>query len=1008
MKRKALLVFLCLFSFVYVSAQNIKVTGKVTDAGTNETLIGVSVSEKGSKIATQTDVNGNFTLNVPSEGTLVFSYLGYVTKEIAISGKTTVNVVLSTENQQLNQVVVIGYGSQRKRDLTGSITSISGEDISKSPNINPVSSLQGRVPGLTLVNSGTPGAAPTVRIRGVNSTNASNPLYVVDGVFQSNIDYLNPDDIESIEVLKDPSSIAIFGIQGGNGVIVVTTKRAAKGKTRVSVQSTVGVQTVPNKIDVADGETFKRLYSAQLQNLGTEPFDYRNYNANTDWQDLILRDAAINTNNISISKSGESSTTLINLGYSSQDGVLRNSGFKKFTARLSQEFNINKNIKVGGDINGFHYDTNPADVSLNNALWAAPIVPVQFDSNTYYSMPSFQRAQVGNPVATLNRNDNTSINKGYRVVGNLFAEVNFLKKFKLRSAVYTDLSFNGSRNYSALPYSFINLGETYNGVYAETDTTYDDKVFTSISQAQDEYRKFQQDHTITYDNVFNEVHKLTALAGFSSLYSGSTTLNAFRRDTNLDIPNNPDFWYIGIVNNSSPSPTAGGGGSETAQLSYFARINYAFDNKYLINTAIRRDGVSKFAPVNRWGTFGSIGLGWVISEESFFKNIKSIDFLKLKAAWGTIGNANGIRENAYLPGLNSGGVAVFGDNVYPSVVPAYVPDPNLKWEVVRGADLGLEFSALGQKLTGEFTVYDRTTKDIITTVTRVSDDSNFLTNLGTITNRGVEVTLGYKDKIGDNFTYSINPNFSYNTNKVESIGDNFNFQLLGNGGVNVTSSGNPIAEFFGYRQIGIYQSYSQMENMALIEGAQPGDIAYEDTNGDGVITTADRVFLGNPVPNWNYGINVNLAYKNFDILAQGQGVAGNKVYTQRRTARFAVINYENNRANAWTGPGTSNVEPILDNTRPNNYLFSNHYLEPGDYFRIRTLQLGYTFRDNKTLQKVAISNLRLYISGQNIKTWSKTTGYTPEAPISSVLGGGADNGIYPLPAIYTFGVNLTF
>ncbi len=1009
MKQKALLLLLCAFCYFQGSAQ-IKVTGKVTDATTKETLIGVSVKIKNSATGTQTDVNGNYAFNVPPNSTLVFSYLGYKSQEVVYTNQAQINISLLSALNELDQVVVIGYGSQRKRDLTGSITSVSGEDISKSPNTNPLSSLQGRVSGLTLVNSGVPGEGPTLRLRGVISTNSSKILYVVDGVFQDNVDYLNSDDIESIEVLKDPSSIAIFGIQGGSGVIVITTKRAAKGKTRITFQSTVGVQTVPNQIEVADGDTFKRLYSAQLTNIGGEAFDYRNYNASTNWQDLILRDASLNTNNLSISKSGESSTTLINLGYSNQDGVVRNSGFKKYTARLNQEFNINKNIKIGGDINAFHYDRNPTDVTLNNALWAAPIVPVQFDENTYYSMPSFQRAQVGNPIATLNRNDNTSVNKGYRAVANLFAEIKFLKDFKLRSAVYTDLSFNGTRDYSALPYSFINLGETYSGVYSPTDTTYDASIYTSVAQRQDEFRKYQQDHTVTYDHTFNELHKVTALVGLSSLYTGSTTLNAFRRDNNLNIPNDPDFWYLGVVNNSSPSPTAGGGGAESSQMSYFGRVNYAFNNKYLVNTSIRRDGISKFAPQNRWGTFGSLGLGWVISEESFFKDVKSIDFLKLRAAWGTIGNANGFGENLYLPGLNTSDVGVFGDNVYPSVSPAYIPDPNLHWEVVRGFDLGIDFSALGQRLTGDIAVYDRTTKDILTYVEVPNDTKRLLTNLGTIKNRGVEVNLGFKDKIGDDFTYSINPNFSYNKNNVESIGDGFNFQLIGNGGANKTNSGSPIGYFYGYRQIGIYQTFSQMANMAVNSDgtSAPGDIAYEDVNEDGVITEADRVNLGNPVPDWNYGVSVNLAYKNFDVLAQGQGVAGNYVYTQRRTSRFAVINYESNRANAWTGPGTSNVEPILDNTRPNNYVFSNHYLEPGDYFRIRTLQLGYTFNNNKTLQKVAISNLRLYLSGQNLKTWSKTTGYSPEVPISSILGGGADNGVYPIPAVYTFGVNVTF
>ncbi|RRN77352.1 TonB-dependent receptor, partial [Pseudoxanthomonas sp. SGD-10] len=390
MKRKILLL-LCLFSFGFVYAQNITVTGTVTDDA-GETLIGVSVMIKGSTTGTQTNADGVYSISAPSDGTLVFNYVGFDTREIPINGQTTVNATLSQATQSLEQVVVIGYGTQRKRDLTGSISSVKGEDIAKSPNINPVSSLQGKVAGLTIVNNGTPGAEPTVRIRGVNSTNSANPIYVVDGVIQTNVDYLNSADIESVEVLKDPSSTAIFGVQGGNGVIVITTKRAAKGETRISFESSVGLQTVPNKIDVVDAEGFKKLYSAQLVNLNAAPFDYTNYTANTNWQDLILRDASMNNNNLSVSNTGEKSSTLLNVGYSNQNGVVRNGNFQKYTARLNHEIKFNENIKVGGDVNAFHYIANPSVVNLNNALWAAPIVGVQFDENTYYSMPSFQRA----------------------------------------------------------------------------------------------------------------------------------------------------------------------------------------------------------------------------------------------------------------------------------------------------------------------------------------------------------------------------------------------------------------------------------------------------------------------------------------------------------------------------------------------------------------------------------------------------------------------------------------
>jgi TonB-linked SusC/RagA family outer membrane protein len=1003
MNRKALLLLLCLFSYSFVFAQTITVKGKVYDAKTNETLIGVSVGVKNTTIGTQTDVNGNYAISVPSNGTLVFNYLGFTTKEVLVNGKTNLDVTLEVSNQNLNEIVVIGYGSQRKRDLTGSITSIKGDEISKSPNVNAISSLQGKVAGLTIVNGGAPGAAPTVRIRGVNSTNSASPIYVVDGVIQGDIGYLNQNDIESIEVLKDPSSTAIFGVQGGNGVIVVTTKRAPQGKTTIGFQTTGGLQKVIDRVDVVDAAGFRQLYTTQLANIAGAPFDYTNYTANTDWQDLILTTAAINNNNLTISNSTDKSTTLINFGYNNQEGVVKNARYERYNLRLNQDIQATKNVKVGANLIGSYTNTNPTDVSLTNALWAAPIVPVQLDANTYYSMPSFQRAQVGNPIATLNRNDETSINRNIALVGSVFAEVKFLKDFKLRSAFYGDLRFAGSRNYNALPFSFINLGEGA----AATETTFDRNIKTSISQNQSENKNYQQDHTITYDKTFNNKHKVTALAGFNTLFSSSQNLGANRRDTTLNIPNNPDYWYLNIINNSNPAPGVGGGGSESSQMSYFGRINYAFDNKYLVNASVRRDGISKFSPDNRWGTFASLGLGWVMSEESFFKQVKGIDFLKFRGSWGTLGNAQGFGENLYLPGLRVTDVGVFGNNVYPSVSPAYIPDPNLRWEVIRGIDLGLEGLALNSRLNFDVAVYDRTTKDILTRVTLPNETLPFLTNLGNISNKGVEVALGWKDKIGKDFTYSFSPNFSFNKNKVESIGDSFNFELIGNGGTHRTRSGESIGYFYGFRQTGVYQTFTDISNKPAFATSQPGDLAFEDANGDGEITQADRVNLGSPLPKYLYGLNLSFGYKNFDFLAEGQGVAGNMVYTERRTSRFAVLNFESNRLNAWAGPGTSNVEPILDNTRANNYFMSSYFLEPGDYFRLRTLQVGYTFNQNQ-LSSIGIKNLRFYVSGQNLKTWSQTTGYTPEAPIGSILGGGVDNGTYPIPAIYTFGINLNF
>ncbi|MBC7417966.1 MAG: SusC/RagA family TonB-linked outer membrane protein, partial [Pedobacter sp.] len=787
--------FLLLFSSI-AFAQNVTVKGVVRDAGNKTTLPSVSVLVKGTTTGTQTDANGAYSIAVPAEATLVFTYIGYNTQEVAVAGKTAIDISLASNSNELQQVVVIGYGTQKKRDVTGSITSVKGTEIEKFAVTNPVAALQGKVPGLTISNAGNPGSSPTVRIRGINSTGASNdPLYVVDGIFQTNIDYLNPSDIETIDLLRDASSIAIFGLKGANGVIAITTKRAAKGKTTVNFQSTFGIQHVNNVIDVVDAAGFKKLYSAQLANLNAAPFDYTNYTANTNWQDQIFRDAVINTNSLSISNSGEKSTTLINVGYNNQDGVLKNNNFKKFVARLSEEIRITDNIKVGGDLTGYHFINTPTSADLNNALWAAPIIPIQTDANTYYSLPSFQRAQVLNPVANLNRGAGTAVDAGFRFTGGVYAEIKFLKNFTLRSSFNTDLGFNNARRFTPLPYTFINLGEGTNA----TSTYFDRTAKTSVEQEANENRKYQQDHTITYNKVFDGGHTLTALVGFSSYSFNTTNLKGSRRDTTLNVPFNSNLWYISAINANNPTFNDGSGSTET-NLGAFGRINYAYKNRYLLNATIRRDGNSRFAPANRWGTFGSVGLGWVASDEDFFKNnIKGVDFFKLRASYGYLGNANSLTDNVYQVGLNNGATAVFGDNVYTAVSPAYTADPNLQYEVVKGFDLGLEARALKNRLSLDLGVFDKTTSKIISNIVLPGTNLGYITNLGSISNRGIEASLGWNDNIGSDYSYGVNANFSYVKNNVKSLGLT-NFQLLGNGGVNVTETGNSIGYFYGYKQ----------------------------------------------------------------------------------------------------------------------------------------------------------------------------------------------------------------
>lgn len=1000
MKKILTLLLILAAYFIPTYAQVKTISGVVKDNTSLSPIAGVTVSDKQGK-STQTDATGSFSIETDETGQLTFRYVGYKSQTLPVANLTELHVFLSSQDEALEEIVVVGYGTQRKIDLTGAITSVKGSEIQNMPNVNPLSSLQGKVAGLTISNSGDPGSAPTVRIRGVNSTNSAGPLYVVDGVLHDNIDFLNPGDIESMDILRDPSSIAIYGLRGANGVIAITLKKAARGQTTINLASSIGFNRVIDKINVTNAEGFKELYNRQLANLNAKSFDYTNYTADTDWQDLIMRNGFSTNNNLSISNSGEKSSTHFSIGYNKQNGVVKNGDYERFTARLHQELKINDRFRIGGDITGMHWNKTPTVISFTNALWSAPIVPVQYDQNTFYSMPSFQRTQVGNPMATLSRMDGKSLPKGYRFVANAFAEWEIINNLKLKSTVYTDLGFNNSRSYGPLPFHFINLGEHD----SPTSTTYDKTVYTSVSQSADEFTRFQQDHTLTYEGTIDNDHRFTAMAGFTTVYNHNTFLKADRRDTTINIPNQEDYWYINVSNENNPG-TYSGRGEKNSVVGAFARINYAYQDKYLINATIRRDGSSKFAKSNRWGTFGSVGVGWVLSSEEFFKPIEDINFLKLRAAWGKIGNSNGIADNIYQPGLTNANTAIFGDNVYTAVQAEYIPDPNLRWEVVRGIDLGVELRALRNRLNAEINLYDRTTTDMLTQLPIPNDTRNYFTNLGKITNKGIEVSLGWNDFIGQDFSYAIAGNYSYNENKVNSVGDHTNFQIIGNGGANLTETGRSIGYFYGYKQIGIYQSLEQMENMVVMEGSLPGDIAYADINGDGKITTADRTYLGTPFPPHNFGLNINLAYKNFDFLIEGQGVAGNHIYAQRRTANFATLNYESNRLDAWTGPGSTNIEPILDNSRGNNYLFSSHYLEPGDFFRIRTLQLGYTFDTNLFHNKV--KKARLYISGQNLKTWSKVTGYSPEAPISNIIGGGADNGIYPLPATYTFGFNLLF
>ncbi|HEY9261625.1 TonB-dependent receptor [Chitinophaga sp.] len=970
------------------------VSGRVRDAVTGSPLPGVTIIDKAHPgTGTISAPNGSFQLPTRTGAILRFQLIGYEAQEVTNTNNSFLTVSLKTTAKDVDQVVVIGYGTARKRDLTGTIASIKGEEIVNHPGSNPVSAIQGKVAGVTITNSGRAGAAPTVRIRGVGSITNTNPLYVVDGVFHDNIDFLNTGDIASMEILKDPSSLAMFGVQGANGVIIITTKRARTGEMNVNFNAYAGVQHLDNKIKVTDATGFKTLYNEQLKNVNGAPFDYSLYTANTDWQDKIFRDAMLQSYNLSISTGTKNNRAYLSAGYYNQEGILKYDGFKKFMLHLNDEYQVNQHIRVGVDVSGSRWDRTGGENSLiSNALMAAPIYAPYNAAGGYNASPSFQRAQVGNPVANTEIPKGHSRNYGYRFVGSAFAELKFLQHFTWKSVVYTDLGFNSSRGYT--PKYMVGDSAQYNNI-------------TGVSMAKTDYQTFQADHTLSYDNAFRR-HHLNLLAGFTAQYKGNDNVSGSRQSTSVAIPDNPDFWYL----NTSPdkeNQVNGGGGEEQAFKSYLFRASYAYHDRYLLNVSLRRDGTSKFGPNKRWGNFPAAGAAWVISEEPFMRTaVPAIDFLKMKVSWGRLGNDK-IGNYLFYPVLNNANSAVFGDKLYPAVVPQYIANPDIHWEVMAGTDAGIELSMLKDRFSVEADYYHRKTSDILVTldIPGAIGTTQSQTNAGTILNRGFEFSAGWKDMIGKNVRYAISANATTIKNEVLSIGNNIGYNITNTPARTII--GYPIGGFYGYIQDGIFQSTEEIEKSAQSSDVRlkPGDIRFHDVNGDGKIDDKDRTYIGSPTPSFVYGASFSVGWKGWGLEVETQGVSGNKIFMNRSRNKFAILNYETNRLNRWTGPGTSNKEPIMDDTRGWNFEPSTYFIESGDYFRIRFVQLSYNLNASY-MKEMKIKSCRIFVNAQNLKTFTKASGYTPEVGGDSPVRFGVDETTYPLPATFMAGVNLNF
>lgn len=994
-------------STVSIYAQTKTISGTVTDV-TSEPLIGVSVRIQGTTTGAVTDIDGRYSVSAKEGDVIEFSYVGMKAQFVTVGSQSTINIVLEDDATMLTETVVIGYGSARKRDLTGSIVSVKASEIADRPSSNPLASLQGKIAGVQVVNTGRAGQDPEIRVRGTNSINGYTPLYIVDGLFSDNINYLNPADIESMEILKDPSSLAIFGVRGANGVIIITTKRAKEGQTLVNINSSVGFKHISDRIELTNAAQFKELYNEQLANQGANPFDYTPWTGDTNWQDEIFQTGFITNNNVSITGASEKNRFYMGLGYTSEEGSIKSEKFSKVTVNLNSDYNVTNFLRFGFQVNGSRM-LPPDAKSVSGAMRAAPIAPAYGTYTTadgqqeqlLHVLPSFQKAQVWNPLIETETRGRHNIAKNHRVAGNIYGEVDFLKNFKFKTTLSLDYGIDESRTYSPIVWVYspeLNGKENLN----EKESVNQSKTTSLVAQT---------DYILTYDNKFGK-HGFTGTAGITTNYREFSSLNGGRSqdfgDIIFSIPNdNQDKWWISALDKTAM--TNDGTQWRRFTMSYLLRGLYNYDNRYLFNASYRRDGSSVFRGVNNtWDNFYSFGGGWVITEEEFMKDQKIFDYLKLKGSWGILGSENtGAGYYPSYPGLtSSGGSAVFGDNIVTGYTYEYLVQ-NLKWEKTHSWEVGLEMNLLNQRLRLEPVYYNKRTKDIIVSLASRSGAQNSLENLGEIENKGFELAASWNDKIkGTDFTYSISANLTTIDNKVISLGrDEGDAKYEG---VSRTIAGYPVAYFYGYKVEGVYQNNEDIKQSEpnTLATVKPGDLKFADIDGDGRITTADRTMIGDPTPDFTYGFNISLGYKNFDLSIDMMGVYGNEIYRTWDASEHSQNNYLVDRMNRWNGEGTSNWEPILDRTRSINRMASNYFVEDGSFFRIRNVQLGYTFSPSM-LNKIHLKALRLYANIQNLKTWSKNTGYTPEIG-GSALKFGVDDGTYPMPAIYTFGVNLTF
>lgn len=1000
-KKISLLISLLLF-FGTIWAQKITVSGVVTsDSG--EAVPGVSVVIKGSTQGTITDIDGKYSIQAAGDDILVFSFIGLTTQEVAVANKSSINVSLKESVETLSDIIVVGYGKMNVKDLTSSITTVKSDDIIKTPTGQAMQALQGKVAGVQIISNGGPGNSPTIRVRGIGSYPGHNneaPLYVVDGVFYDNIDFLNTSDIATISVLKDASAAAIYGVRAANGVVLIETKAgSATKKTEIEYNGYYGMQMAQNVLKMANAEQFTTMATESgskadadfiqnaMQRYGRSRINPNVPDVNTDWYKEILRPAAQQNHSVNVSGGHNKTTYSLGTSYFSQQGILdMKNEYERLNLRARIDFQANDWLTVGGNMlfsNATKFSEEGS--AWNDAYFAVPILPVYDESNTVSTPIKFASAQdIGyrggqNPLPSMTFNEHRALIR--KMLTNFYMKIDF----------NDHLTFKSSYNNSFIDLNYRNV---YLPFYISANFQRAD---ASLNKSVESYSNQYFDNTLTYTNRFGN-HNIVVMLGTSYRDEAANMLGA----QGLNFPvDQQEAWYI---SQSETKPVDGvwDNGLHQYGLSYFGRLSYNYNDRYLLYATMRADGSSKYQ--QKWGYFPTIGVGWVLSEESFMKDVRGIDFLKLRASWGQLGNdkiqaSDGATTTSIIN-------TAINDHLVSGTVTTSTFS-SLGWEVTEETNLGLTSRFFDNRLSLDVDYYIRDTKNAAINVTIPSVGTSVLRNVGVIRNSGFEMALNWSNRVSKDLSYTFGANITTLKNEVMDL---YGQPYIDGGSAEFRQRsmvGEPLLSFYGREVVGVYQNEAEIlaDPVALDNKLEPGDFKYKDQNNDGVIDDDDRVFLGSYFPTFMYGASLGINYKSFEFSASLMGQQGNKIMNRKR-GEMIWTNDGNLDAdlaiNRWHGEGTSDKYPSSAGLRKGwNQKMSNYFVEDGSFFRLQNVQVAYNLKGKK-LMGWDFPETRISLTAERPLTLFKYNGFSPE------VANGIDTQTYPIPAVYTVGLNLKF